>query len=279
MIEDIWETWINQGVKIVAFDLDNTLIFENQLIDDHLIDGLRDLKSKGLRLFIVTGRTIQSLKERNLPKYFLDLFEETIFCNDGNVIYNWHSDQVRVLNGLDINQFKQYWNQNHTLVNMVIESNGRFYSNSKKVKIINKYQTYFFFNDQLEFVDLNNFQPENISKIYLFPKVNTTMEELEKLEEIEFEKSEMYFYDDFIKIIPLDTSKAKGFKTFLRTLGFSLSDVIAFGNGSNDVSLLLESKVGVAVKNSEQVLIECADLYLQEQLAFFLKKKSQKEEL
>jgi Cof subfamily protein (haloacid dehalogenase superfamily) len=64
---------------------------------------------------------------------------------------------------------------------------------------------------------------------------------------------------DFINVISREVSKGKALDELASFLGVTLSEVIAIGNGDNDVSLLSTAGMGIAMGNSPDDLKAVAD--------------------
>jgi len=64
---------------------------------------------------------------------------------------------------------------------------------------------------------------------------------------------------DFINIISREVSKGKALEELASFLGISLSQIVAIGDGANDVSLLSTAGLGVAVGNAHDELKTVAD--------------------
>ena len=47
-----------------------------------------------------------------------------------------------------------------------------------------------------------------------------------------------------------DTSKSSGIQSYLDTQGIKMSEVVAFGDGDNDLSMIQDAGLGVAMKNA-----------------------------
>jgi len=64
--------------------------------------------------------------------------------------------------------------------------------------------------------------------------------------------------DDEIEILPPNASKGAALKTLLKEFGVSASQVLAIGDGENDVEMLQLAGIGVAVGNAPQHLKDVA---------------------
>ena len=63
-----------------------------------------------------------------------------------------------------------------------------------------------------------------------------------------------------LEVQPKDVTKAKGLAQLAETLGISLQQVIAFGDYDNDVEMLQAAGLGVAVGNATPACLDAADL-------------------
>ena len=63
----------------------------------------------------------------------------------------------------------------------------------------------------------------------------------------------------FVEARPAGTSKWRGIQEAARRLGFEPADVIAFGDGANDVDMLRGASVGVAVGGAPDAVKDAAD--------------------
>lgn len=85
--------------------------------------------------------------------------------------------------------------------------------------------------------------------------------ELEKIAAKEFEgelsvyRSEPYF----LEILPLGIDKARGIDVLAEHLGITKDEVIACGDGFNDLSMIKHAGMGVAMANAQQVVKDSAD--------------------
>jgi Cof subfamily protein (haloacid dehalogenase superfamily) len=63
----------------------------------------------------------------------------------------------------------------------------------------------------------------------------------------------------FIEAMPLGVDKAASLDKLFSAIGVDVSDTIACGDGFNDMSMIKYAKVGVCMKNGQQVVKDAAD--------------------
>lgn len=69
-------------------------------------------------------------------------------------------------------------------------------------------------------------------------------------------------FDSIVEIYTPESNKGKGLKYVADYLGFDQNDIIAIGDGHNDIEMLDYAGVGVAVKNAHPDLIPVANIIL-----------------
>ncbi len=61
-----------------------------------------------------------------------------------------------------------------------------------------------------------------------------------------------------------DTSKSSGIQSYLDTQGIKMSEVVAFGDGDNDLSMIQDAGLGVAMKNAMNDVKKVANMITEE---------------
>ena len=66
-------------------------------------------------------------------------------------------------------------------------------------------------------------------------------------------------YENNIEINSADATKGKALRYLCQHLGFTSEQAISFGDGTNDLSMIQEAGIGVAMENAEDVVKASAD--------------------
>lgn len=66
------------------------------------------------------------------------------------------------------------------------------------------------------------------------------------------------WHEEAVDLLPAGASKTDGIRSVVEALGLEMADVMAFGDGLNDVEMLSEVGFGVAMGNGEQAAKEAA---------------------
>lgn len=64
---------------------------------------------------------------------------------------------------------------------------------------------------------------------------------------------------DMLEILPPNASKASALKVLLKQIGVNAENILAIGDGENDIEMLQMAGIGVAVGNAHQMLKDIAD--------------------
>ncbi|PEC08081.1 HAD-IIB family hydrolase [Bacillus toyonensis] len=259
-----------QKIKFAAFDLDGTLLDANGKLFVNTIQGLIAMRNQDIKMFIVTGRTIDSFLSLSLPIEFLELFNENIICNDGIILYNTKTKLVKSHSSISSDVFLKTIENLTNKNEIVIEIDGKHFSPEKAPAL--KYSMLFKINrGAITIKEQKINSTKNLTKIVMFPQQNEVKKIVDSLKNTECNVKELKFLHA-IEITPKETCKATGLLNFLseRHNINNLNSVIAFGDGINDCTLLKKSKIGVAVNNSHPKAIENSNVQLNQSLGEYL---------
>jgi len=225
--------------KLILFDIDGTLFDnENKCIPPSTITTLEKLKAKGHHLGIATGRA----------RYMLHSIEKIINLFDSFILIN---GQHVICQGQDIYK--------HTVEFSLLQ---------KLVKSMDYYQlTYGFQSEDEEALNNLNIDAINSFKALSLnlPKEDPSFhlnkaiyqiwcfcspEEIAKVEKENPEFSFIKWMQVGYDIIKKGESKGKGLIKLSNFLQITKENIIAFGDGDNDIDLLKEAGLGIAMGNA-----------------------------
>lgn len=231
--------------KMYFFDIDGTLIdctrgiFE---IEDDVVEILDQLKSQGDDVFLATGRCKCFIVD-GVMKY---PFSGYVTCNGAYVEYKGNPIYKKVIS-------TEALKATHDIC--VQRNMAYYFESSDYIYVLNKENPkHLEFKEQWGMKDeviVDDFDINNI-ETYIGMIVINNQKDVEPMIKalspyfnIQRHRNEFSF-DLTIK----GESKAKGIRELIKGLNKNMKDTIAFGDGRNDIEMLSEVELGIAMGNS-----------------------------
>ncbi len=235
-------------IKAVFFDVDGTLFSHRSLrIPASTLTAYQKLRAKGIKTFTATGRHILELK-RMLPSQL---------TFDGYVTLNGQLDldqKQKIIYGapfsaLDAQILRREFKKKNLPIS-IVEANRIFanYNNETAKKALAAIHS--------PLPEIGQVDPQ--AKIYqgmVYGQNKETAALIKKLPHCRYDQWNPVGFD----IIPKDGSKMQGIKAMLRHFGFEPAEIIAIGDGNNDLQMLQYAGVGIAMANGTAQAKKAAD--------------------
>lgn len=235
-------------IKAVFFDIDGTLIPHGQeTMPKSTIMALRQLKEKGIKVFIATGRPVTTMTNA-LSQFDFDgyLALNGQYCYiDGRVVRDCYIDQK------DIAQVIPYITKQQ--ISCIFAEKDYVYVNLRSEKYLEFHKG---IEDQMNVIDdVNRTKSHHTYQLMVF---------IDESEEKEFFKhlpncKSARWHPMFADIIPKQGGKDQGIKAMAQALHISVDEVMAFGDGGNDIDMLKCAGIGVAMGNASTKVKAVAD--------------------
>ncbi|MFD1735640.1 Cof-type HAD-IIB family hydrolase [Bacillus salitolerans] len=233
--------------KIVFFDIDGTLLDHDKKIPTDTIKAIQELKKNGHFVAIATGRA---------PFMFSDIREELLISSyiSFNGQYVVVDNEPIVKNSLSKATLKKLHEHakksGHPLVFMNHETMKA--SEGNHPNIHESLGTLNFAHPEADPLFYNH---HDIYQTLLFCGKGEEDEYVNRYEDFHF----IRWHEVSTDVLPSGGSKAKGIHHFINELGFKRDDVVAFGDGLNDVEMLRFAGSGVAMGNATPEAKEAAN--------------------
>jgi len=244
------------SVKLIVFDLDGTLLDIEHQLHDKTIEAVKKVRKKGIRTIVATGRMYCSAKPHTSR---LEMVDPIITYNGALVVNPINEEQL-------------------------FHEPIPFETADKITKMVvqNDYHLQLYIDDKLyvaeenEFTDkyykISGIEPNYVGRLDKFLDAEPTkmliIEEDEDrqvgiknfLEENFDSKIELSSsYPSFIEITKKDISKAVPLKELAAKYGIKREEIMAFGDGLNDLKMIEWVGKGVAMQNAHSELHEHSD--------------------
>ena len=228
--------------KLIVLDLDGTTLRNDKTVSENTINTLLDVRDRGNTILFATARP-----PRNAYKYVPEpLRNNPIICYNGaavvssnnlDVIYEKQIAKNDVIKILDICENFGY-NQ------LSIEVNDTLYSNFDT--------TPFFGNAKNEIKDLRQMEYKSVYKVIICSE-KPIDEKILKL----FPQTVKGVITDkktLCQIMNAESSKWIAINSLVDKMGIKKENIIAFGDDVNDLEMIKNAGIGVAMGNAEEQL-------------------------
>ena len=244
--------------KIVATDLDGTLLNSQLMLSDKNRDALRRLKKQGVHVVLCTGRPFHGMSYL-IDEIGLDKDDYTISYNGSLVqtcdgTYILHQAQ---LSPVDFYQLSLFFAQYGLGVHAM--TMDKMYTYNKSIHPFTVRESYLG-NLPITVLEDGEYVSEYIIKIMAVgnpEKLDEASQLIPNLfgELFSLNKSEAFY----LEIMQNGDNKAKALQLLLDEFGLTSEDLLTFGNNQNDLEMITFAKVGVAVGNAVDELKEKSD--------------------
>lgn len=260
-------------VKLIASDLDGTIIDKNNDIFNDNLNAINAINKKNIPFVVCTGKTYSIYK--GLCSSFHASYG--IFGNGTSIIDLKNSKKIyeKLLEISDVKKIielsKSYnlhvhiYTNNHIITEELLYLDLRNYKLQKK-HIYNNELSFKIVPDLLKYVQKNNI---NVSKVVIsnISSLEFLKKEIETNLNVDVFNIKKYgeFKDkiinkeyEYLDIIPKDVNKGTALEYLRNYLNIDKKDILAVGDNLNDLSLLKNAGVGIAVNNAYSELKQIA---------------------
>ena len=251
-----WIGWWSLKYKLIAADLDGTLMGEDAIISPKVKDAVRRAMEKGVRFTIATGRTFGSA----LPFAEELGINAPLICYQGGLIKDRLSGQVIYEQSVPlplVQEVIRFTRQRGLHLNVYLDGRAyvermtpeaRYYTGIAKAAV-------YPVGDILAFLDR-----DPMKFILVLSDGGATEPLIAELGALfagrmRFVRS----YPRFVEGIPLDVSKGHALALLADYLGLPLGETIGIGDNDNDLELVERAGLGVAMGNASPAVKTAAD--------------------
>lgn len=251
-------------IKVIVTDLDGTLLNSNSQINPKTKETLLKLQRDGYHLVLASGRPTPSVV--GIAKELeMDLYDSYILTFNGAHVMNFQSKEVIYQQPLSVESSKAILGhlESFEVVPMVCIDDTMYVEDvfagmvehQGVMKNIIEFESRIGNYKLCEVNNLKDFVSQPLSKILITGNVDYLEANLEAFREpFATTNTITKSADFFVEFTDFGVDKARSLETILNKIGASMENVIAFGDGMNDLTLVQSAKIGVAMGNSSQTL-------------------------
>ena len=250
---------------LFALDLDGTILYDFDSLSESLAEFMKDVQKQGHKIVIATGRPYRSSK---FVYDHFDLDTPIINYNGGLITHPKNPDFKRVNYTVEKEIIIDIFNQNFDHIRNAfceVKDAIYLYREEKAIEPLLhvKGSTKLAIGD---FKDILENDPNGAIIIGKQGRGKIIKEYIDKtykdrvLSRVWNLSGE---FDSIIEVFTPESNKGKALAYVADFLGFKQEQVIAIGDGHNDIEMLEFAHLGVAVRNSHPDLIKIADIVLE----------------
>lgn len=246
-------------IKLVAIDLDGTLLTDEKKITDRNKDVLTKAKQQGTKIVLCTGRPLIAIETYLNRLELRDAGDYSITFNGGAIQKNDTGEELLSysLSLAEVTQMAEIMTELDLPLDIISVDTCINLTTSKSKESI-----YHTLNPILTYKTMT---PEELTEDIIFNKMVVGVEPEyldEKLKDLAPEWKEkfniMKSRPCLLEIIHKDVSKSNGIALLAKELGIKQSEVMAIGDEENDISMIEYAGMGVVMENGNDTVKKLA---------------------
>ena len=250
-------------IKLIAIDMDGTLLNEKKHIDKAQKEAIHEAIEAGIKIVLCTGRPLYGILPfyEELELHELDL-EGYVILNNGCSIHSTHDwkliDSAK-MTADDIDYLYKFSEEKDD-INFTLVDEKHYFNIGKKPTDELIMDANFVFSDitDITLEEAKSGKYNIVKAMYLgnpekMAEFHSNYENILK-ENYSEVLSQPYVYE----VLPKGNNKGTGLKALAEKLGIKQEEVMAIGDGNNDVEMLEYANYGVAMGNATELARKAA---------------------
>ena len=233
---------MDKKIKALFFDIDGTLVsFKTHRIPQSTVDALEQAKKNGVEVYISTGRPKQIINNLGQIEHLIDgyitangarCFVEDTLVSQQAIL---PSDVKKIIEAADRDNYPA-----------IVVSESYFAIHHYTDEVYEIFCKGLGVDSSVFVTDINSLGDEAILQVTPFCTVEQEALLMPTLENCTSGR----WHPAFTDITARGADKGKGLQAMADYLGLNIEETMAFGDGGNDISIIKEAGVGVAMGNA-----------------------------
>ncbi len=244
--------------KLVALDMDGTLLKEDKTISKENLEAIKRAKENGIKVVLATGRPTKGIEKYLKQLNLLNDGDYAVAFN-GAVVQNTKTGEIIAKNFMNLNDLEYLY----TLSKKLDVNIHALTPSSCITPKLNKYSELeaTINGIPLEIVDFDNINKDTtIVKVMFIDDESILNKVIENLpDDINDRYTIVRSAPFFLEFINKKVNKGFGVEVLAKNLGINQEEVICMGDAGNDIHMIKYAGLGVAMGNAFPELKEIAN--------------------
>lgn len=253
---------MKKDIKLIAFDIDGTIITEDLRVLEETKEIIKDLKKRGIQIVLCTGRSFNGFYWIREELGLMNFDDYSITCTGAFVRQN-ATGKALIKKTLSPDQAQQIAAKlDDDKIDVTIHTRDILYNKARKPNkyfLIDKYKMRM---PWLRYETMKDIH-DDLARV-CFESDIKTLDEFEKRHKDDFKEDYKYMRNDptIIEVLNEDAGKSETLAELADMLEIKMDEIMYFGDGANDVKSLKAVGVGVAMGNAGEVTKKAADFVI-----------------
>ena len=255
-----FERKLMKKIRLIASDLDGTLLNQEKMISNRNIEAIRRCKEKGIHFGIATGRPVDTTKVM-VQRWGVEKEIDFIMGMNGGIIFDCKSNQSDLyypLEGKTIQEIIRFFEGYDVIFHVKIGRNRYTNVSTKKTQEDAKRV-----GEDEVLMDLIPFlEDKKVSKLNVISEPSYQMVVKERAQKfIESHPTVTGFptQPDIFEFVDYRINKGFGLEKLAEHYKISIDETLAFGDAENDICLIQAAGKGICMRNGADKTKEIAD--------------------
>lgn len=246
---------MKKDIKLIAFDIDGTLIpWGKHKVEESSVKAILSAKEKGKKIIISTGRIINFIQKSVVddldPDFYVCINGQIIYDKNQNILARHNIEERDIISITEECKKLKYplafkWEHNIVIYNLFQEFSSNYLKGEDhKDALIDNTMNNNYHCDHGNPLSVFILAPEDEIKYFN-----------DKFPNIAFVRPKDHTIEGYNRRY----NKATGIFEVAKQNGCSMENVMCFGDASNDIDMITQAKIGIAMGNASQDVKEKAD--------------------
>lgn len=234
--------------KLIVFDIDGTLVNDDHELLEETLAAIASLKKAGHMVMCATGRSLPIAKE------VLEAaeIEHSILSNGSVAFVDGQQIYGNALNQNSLSEFIALSDKEN--IDLVFHGLTETKMRNEDIQVETKLAMESF-GENLPEVEADFHQKNDVYQVVALLPESKMFIYHDKFPDFRFVRWHEYGID----VLPQNGSKAETLKFVAEKYGFNREDIVAFGDGNNDMEMIAYAGIGVVMENAQPELKKIAD--------------------